>query len=213
MGIILVHKLRFIPAFSQSYRMLLAFSGFVLVLSVALGYGTWTADPVLAKTAIEQVIKEQFMVLIEKMTDLGWWGQFWVIFFNNLKASVLIMLSGAFLPFLPLLVGVLPNGFIIGLLAGLYEYEQVLPRSTFFLSLLPHGLFEIPAILLAATIGMIWGARNWRSIIRAGTARSAWGDHAKASLAYVPLIFALLVIAALVEVLVTPLLFKMPRIT
>ena len=206
-------RLRFLPAFSRSYRMLFAFSGFVLILSVALGYGTWTADPVLAKTAIEQVIKDQFIALIEKMADLGWWGQFLIIFLNNLKATILIILSGAFLPFLPLLVGVLPNGFIIGLLAGLYEYEQVLPKSTFFLSLLPHGLFEIPAILLAATIGMVWGGRNWRSIFRVGTAGSSLGDHAKASLAFVPLLLALLVIAGLVEVLVTPLLFQLPRFT
>lgn len=206
-------KRHFLPDFPRSHRMLLAFSGFVLILSVAMGYGTWTADPVLAKNAIEQVIQEQFTGLIEKMAKLSWWGQFLIIFLNNLKATVLIMLSGAFLPFLPLMVGVLPNGFIIGLLAGLYEYERVLPKSTFFLSLLPHGLFEIPAILLAATIGIIWGVRNWRSIFKADSGRPSWGDHAKRSLAFVPLLVALLVIAALVEVLVTPLFFKLPRFT
>nr|WP_231133341.1 stage II sporulation protein M [Capillibacterium thermochitinicola] len=190
--------------------MLLAFSGFVLLLSVALGYGTWAADPVLAKQTMEQVINEQFMVLIEKMADLNWWGQFLVILLNNLKATLLIIVSGAFLPFVPLLVGILPNGFVIGLLAGLYEYELGVPKSTFFLSLLPHGLFEIPAILLAVTISVLWGVRNWRSIFRGEKARTSWAAHAKASLAFFPLILALLIIAALVEVLVTPLIFNLP---
>ena len=59
-------KRRPLPPFSQTYRMLFAFSGFVLVLSIALGYGIWTVDPVLAKKAIEEIIKEEFMAIIEK---------------------------------------------------------------------------------------------------------------------------------------------------
>ena len=98
MRMIPVPKRHFLPGFPRSHRMLLAFSGFVLILSVAMGYGTWTADPVLAKNAIEQVIQEQFTGLIEKMAKLSWWGQF-RLFFNNLKATVLIMLSGAFYRF------------------------------------------------------------------------------------------------------------------
>lgn len=211
----LVFKRRPLPPFSQTYRMLFAFSGFVLVLSIALGYGIWTVDPVLAKKAIEEIIKEEFMAIIEKIAVLGWWGQFLIIFLNNVKATVLMMLSGAFLPFLPLMVGILPNGYVIGLLAGFYEYERILPKSTFFLGLLPHGLFEIPALLLAATIGTLWGGRNWRSLFREEFSRSTLGAHAKASLAFLPLLLVLLLIAALVEVLVTPLLFNLslPRFT
>ncbi|NLM38202.1 MAG: stage II sporulation protein M [Firmicutes bacterium] len=198
-------KLFFFPAFTRPYRMLLAFSGFVLVVSVALGYGTWAADAALARQATDQV-----MARFEIMAGLNWWGQFLVILFNNLKVIVLAIISGAFIPLLPFLVGLLSNGVFLGLLAGYYEYEKGVANSTFFLNLLSHGLFEIPAVLLAVTVGALWGVRNWRSFFRGEKAWSSWGDHAKASLAFVPLILVLLFIAALVEVLVTPLLGNLP---
>lgn len=205
-------KLRFWPSFTRSYRMLLAFSGFVLLLGVALGYGTWAVDPISAKAVVEEVIAKHFTPLIAQMAETGWWGQFLVIAFNNIRATALIMISGAILPIIPFIVGLMPNGMFIGLLAGLFEYERNLPKSSFFLSLLPHGIFEIPAILLAATVGVIWGVRNWRSLLRGGGIGSL-GTHAKESMAFIPLLFALLVIAALMEVLVTPLLFTLPRLS
>ncbi len=196
-------KPNLLPDFPRSHRMIFAFSVFMLIYSVAMGYGAWTTDPAAAKETIEQVINGKFSTIIQQMANAGWWGQTIIIFTNNLTASLLIIACGALLPFLPLLMGVIPNGLIIGLMAGFYEYESILQKSTFFLSLLPHGLFELPAIVLSATVGMIWGGRNWRSILKGGNF-GALGAHAKASLAFLPLIFALLLVAAMVEVLVTP---------
>lgn len=202
-------KIKLLPAFPRSYRMTLAFSAFILLSSVALGYQTWAADPVLAKATIAQIVNTKFVTIIEQMTNTGWWGQFMIIFTNNLKATAVIILSGLFLPILPLLMGIMPNGFMIGLMVGFFETEKLLRKSIFFLSLLPHGFFELPAILLSATVGMIWGGRNWWSIFRGGNFGTL-GAHAKANLAYLPLIILLLFIAALVEVLVTPRLFTLP---
>lgn len=202
-------KFKLIPAFPRSYRMTLAFSAFILIFSTALGYQTWLEDPVLAKAAIDQIIDSKFVTIIERMTNTGWWGQILIIFANNLKATTLIILSGIFLPIFPLAMGVFPNGFMIGLMAGFFEAERILGKSRFFLSLLPHGLFELPAVLLSATIGMIWGTRNWRSIFGGGTFGTL-GTHAKANLPFLPLVILLLFIAALVEVLVTPRLFTLP---
>jgi stage II sporulation protein M len=190
--------------------MMLAFSAFIMMLSTALGYQAWAVDPALAKTAIDQIINTKFTTIVEQMLNAGWWEQVIIIFVNNLKASALIMISGIFLPIFPLLMGIMPNGFMIGLMAGFFEVERLLSKSAFFLSLLPHGFFEMPAILLTATVGTIWGGRNWRSIFTGESVRK-FGVHAKTSLTYLPLIILLLLIAALVEVLVTPHIYTLPR--
>jgi stage II sporulation protein M len=183
--------------------MTFAFSAFMLIFSVAMGYGAWAIDPVVAEAAVEQVINGKFATIAQQMANTSWWGQIMIIFTNNIMATLLIIASGALLPFLPFLIGIVPNGFIIGLMAGLYEYEGIWSKSTFFLGLLPHGLFELPAIVLSATVGMIWGGRNWRSFLQGRTFGNL-GTHTKASLAFLPLIFALLLVAAMVEVLLTP---------
>lgn len=198
-----MRKLILLPDFPRVYRMTFAFSAFMLIFSVAMGYGAWATEPVVAKTVVEQVINGKFSTIARQMANTGWWGQIIIIFTNNITASLLIIASGAFLPFLPCLMGIVPNGFIIGLMAGFYEYEGILQKSTFFLRLLPHGVFELPAIVLSATVGMIWGGRNWRSFLQARTFGNL-GAHAKASLAFLPFIFILLLVAAMVEVLVTP---------
>lgn len=196
---------KLLPGFTRPYRMTFAFSAFMLIFSVALGYGAWTEDPAVAKAAIEVIIDSKFLTIIEKMSNAGWWGQFKIIFSNNLLATFMIIMSGAFLPFLPVLMGVIPNGFIIGLMAGYFEAEKFVHRSTFFLGLLPHGLFELPAVILSATVGIIWGSRNWRSLFSGG-AFGSLGAHLKSSLAFLPLIIILLLVAAFIEVLITPLL-------
>jgi len=189
--------------------MMLAFSAFILLSSIALGYQIWAEDPVLAKATVEKIIDTKFVTIIDRMANTGWWGQVFIIFVNNLKASIIIILSGLLLPIIPLLMGIMGNGFMIGLMAGFFEAEKLMRKSAFFLSLLPHGCFELPAILISATVGIIWGGRNWRSIFK-GENFGTLSAHAKANLAYLPLIILLLFIAALVEVLVTPYLFTLP---
>lgn len=196
-------KFKLLPAFRRAYRMTLAFFAFILLSSIAWGYRIWVEDPVLAKATIERIIETKFATIVERMTNTGWWGQVLIIFGNNLKAAAFIIISGLFIPILPLLMGIMTNGMMIGLMLGFFETEKLLRKTTFFLSLLPHGFFEVPAILLSATVGMIWGGRNWRSIFGGGSFGTL-GAHAEASLAYLPLIILLFFIAALMEVLVTP---------
>ncbi|HEY8392625.1 MAG TPA: stage II sporulation protein M [Capillibacterium sp.] len=200
---------KLIPAFPRAYRMMLAFSAFSFLLSIAGGYRVWAEEPALAKEIIERIIETKFAVIVEQMSNTGWWGQVFIIFGNNLKAAVLILLSGLFLPILPLVMGIMSNGMMIGLMLGFFEAERLVRKSTFFLSLLPHGIFEVPAILLSATAGVIWGARSWRSILGGGGFRTV-GDHARENLPYLPLIIVLFFIAALMEVLVTPRLAILP---
>jgi stage II sporulation protein M len=198
--------LKITPAFSRSYRMTTALCAFLLFFSTVIGYMVWQEDSALAQQVVEQVIQTKFSPLVAKMQTTNWIGRIWIILGNNLLASILLVFSGGILPILPVILGVIPNGTMIGLMAGYYEYQQ-LAKSTFFLGILPHGVFEIPAILLAATVGVIWGVRNWRNLMLERR-RHTFLAQTKESLSFLPLIITLLVIASLVEVLVTPALLQ-----
>ncbi|MBH5320755.1 stage II sporulation protein M [Paenibacillus sp. GSMTC-2017] len=81
-----------------------------------------------------------------------------VIFLNNAIKSILIMYLGAFFGLLPLLF-LAVNGMIIGYLLqrisetpGSHTVLEVI-----FKGLLPHGIIEIPAIIIACAYGMKFG--------------------------------------------------------
>ena len=126
-----MRNLNLLPKFPRSYRMTFAFSAFMLIFSVAMGYGAWAIDPVVAEAAVEQVINGKFATIAQQMANTSWWGQIMIIFTNNIMATLLIIASGALLPFLPFLIGIVPNGFIIGLMA-VYMSMRHMAKSTFF---------------------------------------------------------------------------------
>lgn len=81
---------------------------------------------------------------------------FFKIFLNNSRAAVIMIVCGLFFSILPILAALM-NGMMIGyvfqntdLLAGRSIFEMVL-------QLVPHGIFEIPAIILALAIGIKLG--------------------------------------------------------
>ena len=198
--------LKITPAFSRSYRMTTAVCAFLLFFSVVMGYVAWQEDPSLAQQAVEQVMKTKFSPLTAKMQATNWLGQIRIILVNNLVATMLLVFTGGILPILPVFLGIIPNGTMIGLMAGYFEYQQKLAKSIFFLGLIPHGIFEIPAILLSATVGIIWGMRNWRNLLLERTLPSFF-EQTKESLSFFPLIITLLVLASIIEVLLTPVFF------
>ena len=75
------------------------------------------------------------------------------IFFNNLKAAFFALVLGVGIGFFPLLTTVV-NGYVLGFASRFVATEEgiaVLWR------LLPHGIFELPAISLAIGIGIKMG--------------------------------------------------------
>lgn len=76
---------------------------------------------------------------------------FTYIFINNLKVVLLLSFGGALtfggLTFLNLIL----NGINIGTL--FYDFLIMEDIKAFFLLLLPHGIFEIPAIIIAGAAG------------------------------------------------------------
>ncbi|GGA03521.1 hypothetical protein GCM10008018_56910 [Paenibacillus marchantiophytorum] len=76
----------------------------------------------------------------------------WHILFRN-AAVALLMISGLFLFAVPTLITLFLNGLWIGAVITSRLLDGV-PFQQIVMKLLPHGIFEIPALVLAGAIGL-----------------------------------------------------------
>lgn len=81
-----------------------------------------------------------------------------IIFFNNLKASFFVIVLGIGFGIFPLMAGII-NGYLLGFVA-----REAVSRGGILVmwKLFPHGIFELPAILLAVGIGLKIGTDLFR---------------------------------------------------
>jgi len=126
------------------------------------------------------------------------------LFLNNTRAMAVIFLAGLF-SFSVL--GVLFYIVNIALIGGVYGFLELLgmsPLPIFAAGVLPHGVFELPALLIGSAAVLYMGA----AIVTPQTGKSMgeviielMADWAKV---FVGLVMPLLAVAALIEAYVTP---------
>lgn len=76
------------------------------------------------------------------------------LFFNNITAALLSMLYGI-VPFLPLSALALgTNALMLGAFAAIYQ-QQGLGLGVYLLGILPHGIFELTALVLSCALGLL----------------------------------------------------------
>ncbi len=139
---------------------------------------------------------------LKEMTSLE---LFFTIFYINTRTSFLIMVLGVFVGFFPFL-SLWGNGTVVGLLYGKFIAEGG-NSLVFLMGILPHGVIEIPAILIAASQGFRLG----KEIISPppGKSRSeSLRVNIRKGLKLFALIIPLLLIAALIEVYLSAYLFN-----
>ncbi|NQE06098.1 hypothetical protein C5S32_09535 [ANME-1 cluster archaeon GoMg1] len=119
----------------------------------------------------------------------------WIIF---LAFFAVLFLNNSFTCFLDIilgpLIGIFPlfSAFINGGLLGWFAKEQGL---VIFLAIVPHGMFEIPAFLLSAAIGLRLG----REVLKRKGDRDLKKELRNGLRVFLILILPLLLIAALIE--------------
>jgi stage II sporulation protein M len=90
------------------------------------------------------------------------------LFYHNARASVVAVAAGAapflFLPILDPLV----NGGVLGLLASVSKHQGLDVPRLFLTQVLPHGVFELTAILYATSVGLYLSAEMGKK------AQAAW---------------------------------------
>jgi stage II sporulation protein M len=124
------------------------------------------------------------------------------IFLNNSLKTLLVILLGPLLG-LASVVFLIVNGAILGAVIPLAVESKGLWRS--IMTIVPHGIFELPAIFLGTSIGLKLGLHPFRRL--AGNADTTLLSELSYGLRlFFRLILPLLLLAAAIEVFVTPLL-------
>lgn len=135
-------------AYLKSIGVFIGLSVFIFGLTTVMGYYAAAVDPELASNWMKELemlkwILDQPPILI--MT---------IIFLKNLLASAMAMLLGLGLGLIPLMV-VTSNGFLLGIVG----YAAVQKAGFLFLAagILPHGIIELPVVLVSIAIGFRLG--------------------------------------------------------
>ncbi|TLS48384.1 stage II sporulation protein M [Paenibacillus antri] len=130
---------------------------------------------------------------------------FLFIFINNFVKSLFVVFLGALFGLFPLFF-LLTNGMILGYVAAVAGDSGANVFSLIVRGILPHGLLEITAILIAAAYGLKYGALVFAELVRAfrggGSSASLKAFHGTFGRLIAFLFFALLV-AAFIESTIT----------
>ena len=115
------------------------------------------------------------------------------IFFNNLRASFMAIVLGVTLGIFPLIVG-MTNGYLLGFVS-----REVATKEGLLVmwQLLPHGVFELPAIILSIGIGLKIGMSMFKN--QKGKWEKLRYNLKEVLRFFVFVIFPLLLIAGIIE--------------
>jgi len=131
--------------------------------------------------------------LIGKIDGLSTGELIWFIFQNNITSAFLAMILGVFLGVFPFF-NALTNGAILG-----YVYSKATVVSGFssIVYLIPHGIFELPAIFIAIGLGMKLGMF---AFVRRGKKIEEFKRRFWSSMkVFFTIVLPLLIIAAIIE--------------
>jgi stage II sporulation protein M len=177
----------------KSIRNYIAVSIFLFALTAVMGYFAAALDPELAAQWTKQLealkwIMDQPPILIMM-----------IIFFKNLLACALSVLLGIGLGLVPLMV-VTTNGFLLGIVA----YGAIQKAGVLYLmaGILPHGIIELPVVLLSIALGFRLG---YLLVMAAAKEEADLAGETRIALHFlVRWITPLLFLAAAIETFITP---------
>lgn len=99
------------------------------------------------------ILDDMLRELVKRVESLGVFELIWFIFKNNLMSSFFALLFGIFLGLFPVFTSAF-NGVILG-----YVFSRAADADGFgvMYRLLPHGVFELPAVLISMGLGLRLG--------------------------------------------------------
>lgn len=100
-------------------------------------------------TFLNEILKN----LISKTEGLNTFGMIFFILQNNLQSALVSVLAGSLFGIFPIANSIM-NGTVLGYVLG---FSAQIEGFSVWWKLLPHGVFELPAILIALGIGIDWG--------------------------------------------------------
>jgi stage II sporulation protein M len=139
---------------------------------------------------------------------------FWVIFENNVMASLSMLGLGIFFGIYPALA-LFSNGILLGFILKSYALKGMSPISLFVVGILPHGAIELFAVILAAGMGMRYGVTVFKllgyvfNMDQRTSILKEFGTSLQDLPYLVGTVVLLLFIAAVIESTLTPMLIQL----
>ncbi|QOJ78898.1 stage II sporulation protein M [Infirmifilum lucidum] len=177
-------------------RKLIVLSTVLFLWGFAAGYALPLVSPEAAR-ALYSLIREAVIGKIGGSITPGPWLSL-AIFVNNVRVALVTLALGLTV-IVPAIV-VAGNGALLGLVSSM-AISTGRPLLVVLASILPHGVFEIPALIYTASVSLELGALLWMRVLgKAGGLEAALRRLPRD----VAIIVALFLLAALLEGLVTP---------
>lgn len=181
----------------DKFRAYIVISSLIFVSAVLIGYLGAINSPIKAK-----MVADSFFSNLDFARNFSSWMIAVFIFLNNTLKALFVILFGFFFSVFPI-VFIYTNGKLIGLVVGVFQQENSL--FLIVLGLLPHGILEVPAMILATSYGLWLGNCFYRRLVY----KEAFRVHFSFALGkFFKIILPLLFLAALIESFLTPFVLK-----
>jgi stage II sporulation protein M len=139
--------------------------------------------------------------LSETLGPLSSFGLFIVILIKNIFALLLCFIFSPFLCILPVF-SLFINGWLISFVGNIISQEESL--AYYLVGILPHGIVEIPALIIGQAAALSLGTMTIAAIF-SKEKREALFANLRGNLKYLGIVILLLVVAAIIEAFITPL--------
>lgn len=172
----------------------------IVLLSLGIFLLSWLAG-YSSEVSESQTVLEELKNMVAPLRQLNRLELTALIFFNNSLKAFLTILSGLIFGLGPLIFLTI-NGSLLGMvIKGAVAQHGVV---TAVLSLLPHGILELPSIIVSAALGFRLGIVVFQKILRKDVRIK---QEIKLNLLlFAAIILPVLLVAAFVEVFITSLL-------
>ncbi|WP_199616496.1 stage II sporulation protein M [Paenibacillus alkalitolerans] len=142
----------------------------IFIAGIAIGYGTDALDRFLLGQAdsLRQTVER-----LDQMDNAQVWI-FLFIFFNNFIKAVAVVFLGALFGIFPVFL-LTVNGMLLGYIVSVAAESGIDAGSMVVRGILPHGVLELTAIIIAAAYGLRYGGLIFREL--AGAIRGRRRDE------------------------------------
>jgi stage II sporulation protein M len=180
--------------FQREFLRYLGVSLFIFIVGSAAGFFTSRADPAFGEallTLFQELVANEIMADDPPFLALQ-------LFLNNLQACVLLFLGGAAFGIITLFV-LSFNGIVIG--GILQVVGEKTGNIVMFAAIIPHGIFEIPAVLVSSAFGLMLGRAITLELIGQGDATA---QAVVVGRLFVRYVIPFIAFAACIEAFITP---------
>ncbi|MDQ2050607.1 stage II sporulation protein M [Natronolimnohabitans sp. A-GB9] len=162
----------------------------VVVLAIGSFWVGWEAAEPLVDLGVETSIAARLEGHNPAAATLEFFGNNWMVALTTALSGLILVL--------PAIVSLVFNGFVM----GIYGRTEVDPTELLAF-VVPHGVFEVPAIFVASALGIRLGIAGWLAY-RGQTSRTELADTLERAFWVLVGIGILLAVAAVIEGFVSP---------